>query len=85
VVESIDEVGPKLQSEPLSEQEILMQTQVHIGEMRPSESSKLWSTISKRSDRWCGEVPIVGEPLDAARRPRNRRFRNCREPVAIRP
>ena len=62
-----------------------MQTQVYIGEMRPSESSKLWSTITKRSDRWCGEVPIVSKPLDAACRPSDRRFHNCWEPVAIRP
>src|ERR1700737_2835219 len=61
-----------------------MQTQVHVGVVRPSESSKLWGAISKRSDCGCGEVPIVSEPLDAVRS-RDRRFHNCRERIAIRP
>src|ERR1700730_5572737 len=52
--------------------------------MRPSESSQLWSTITKRSDRRRGEVPVVGEPLDAVRS-RDRRFRNCRERTAVSP
>lgn len=62
-----------------------MQTQVHVGVVRASESSKLRGAISKRSDSRCGEVPVVGEPLDAAGRSRDRRFRNCRERIAIRP
>ena len=61
-----------------------MQTQVHIGVVRASESSKLWGTISKRSDRWRGEVAIVSEPLHAVRSG-DRRFCNCRERIAIRP
>src|ERR1700692_3496248 len=63
-----------------------MQTQVHVGVMWPSQSSELWCTISESPDRRCGEVSIVGEPLEATCRSRDGRFsRNCREPIAVRP
>src|SRR5580658_7846013 len=42
-----------------------MQTQVYVGEMRPSYPCELWSAVSKRPHCWVGEVTIVSEPLEA--------------------
>ena len=65
VVESVDEVGPELQAEPLSELKILMQTHVYVGEMRRTQSSELRCAIAKSSKCRVGEVSVVGEPLNA--------------------
>src|ERR1700745_678937 len=42
VVKRINEISPELQSEALSELEVLMQTQVYIGVMRTSQPAELW-------------------------------------------
>ena len=66
VVERIDEVSSELQLEAFRKQEVLMQTQVHVGETRPTQPSELRGAIAEGSDGWIGEVAIIGEPLEAA-------------------
>ena len=64
VVECIDKVGPELQSESLSELKVLMQTHVHVGEVRRTQTSELWRAVSESAHRRLGEVSVVGEPLN---------------------
>src|ERR1700675_1932491 len=63
VVKRVDEIGSELQLEPFREKEVLMQTQVHIGVMRSSQTSELWGAVAKRPGGWVGEIAVVGEPL----------------------
>src|SRR6266852_3150693 len=60
VVESVDEVASKLQTKPLAELEVLMQTQVHVGVMRRAQRSELRCAIAESANCRLGEVPIVG-------------------------
>src|ERR1700738_1492081 len=62
VVKRIDEVSSELQPEPLSELEVLMQTQVYVGVMRPSQPAELWRARAKCSERRVGEVIVIGKP-----------------------
>lgn len=85
MVKGIDEVGPELKSEPLREQEVLVQAHVYVGVMRSAQSSELWSAVAKRPHSGVGEVPVIGEPLVAAHScGRNRGFSSDRwEAIAI--
>src|SRR6266849_2006272 len=65
VVESVDEVASELQTKPLAELEVLMQTQVHVGVMRRAQRSELRCAIAESAKCRGGEVSIVGEPLNA--------------------
>src|SRR5258708_18245199 len=69
VVKRIDEISSELQLEPLREQEVLMHTQVYVGVMWPSQTSKLWGAVSKRSNCRIGEIIIVSKPLEATHPP----------------
>src|SRR5258708_16606915 len=62
VVKRIDEISSELQPEPLRELEVLMQTQVYVGIMRPSQPAELCRALAKRSDRLVGEVAGLTEP-----------------------
>ena len=64
VVEGVDEVGPELQTEPLSELKILMQTHVNVCEMGRAERSKLRCAIAESSGGRIGEISVVCEPLN---------------------
>ena len=65
MVEGIDEVSSKLQSEPLGHLEVLLDAQVYVGEVRRSQSRELRGAIAECPDGWIGEVIIIVEPLDA--------------------
>ena len=84
VVERIVEVGAELHLETLSDLEILVYAEVHIGVMRPAKATELDSASAKGSDGWVGEVAIVGEPLEAAGSSGDWGFSgNSRETIAI--
>src|SRR5215468_3107635 len=55
VVKGVDEVGPELQFEALGDLEVLCQSQINVGVMRPAQPAELRSAISKGSDRRIGE------------------------------
>src|SRR5208283_1506312 len=63
MVERIHEVSSELQLEAFRHLEVLMQTQVYVGVMRPTELSELWGAIAEGANGWVGEVAIIGEPL----------------------
>jgi len=66
VIEGIDEVSSELQSEPLGNLEVLMQTEVYVRVTRRAQRSELRCAIAEGANRWRGEVSIVGEPLNTA-------------------
>ena len=74
MVKGVDKVGPELQPNPLGNQEVFVQTQVHIGVVRSAKSSQLWGAIAERSSRRGSEIAVVVKPLDTASRTCDRRL-----------
>src|SRR6185437_8935499 len=62
VVESVDEVGPELQTEPLIKLKILVQTHIHVCEMRRTQPTELRRAIAERAHCRLGKISIIRKP-----------------------
>ena len=59
MVERIDEVGPELQFESLSEGEVFVHAQVDIGVMRPAKTTELGSAGTERPRNGFVKLPSL--------------------------
>ena len=65
MIESVDEVGPELHSEPLCDLEVFMHTEIQVGVTRRAQTCELRCAVSEGSSRRLNKVSVVDEPLSA--------------------
>ena len=86
MIQSVDEVGAELQSEPICDLEVFMNAEIQVEVARRAQSSELRCAISEARRR-LNNISVVDEPLTANPHATDYRCSICdgRQGDAVRP